>query len=563
MADASTRRLCAQIISTHFGPLTAKVAETLLTRGRLTFPAVVRFSQLKPRTVRTSILTLIQHNCLWHAVDDAEEVLEFNTEECLNRLSFGFYAYQAQMLFGDAASEIVQLILDHGKLRPPDIMSSLVYDTRKGNAVVAQALHTLVSKHYLKPSTTLSHISPRDKRIQYEADERAKLTGLPTSKQLREAKEEAYARLKREEENAEKVGLKRKAPDVIPKTKKRKAASTSNETSDDTVVDDSVYFRVNYDRFNVHLRNSLIERAARERFNDGAALVIHAALELTLPNQMSLADPRSDPITLSNIILNLNSSEDEETLVSGLVHSSRTPSAAACIKEYIGMLASADNPTPAGRASRFLTFTSGGGSSSHNNKIQVDFETVARRIRLRLLEDITLEKHGPPGIRIVRLLLSLPGSQGKLDEKQIAKTVMMAAKDVRSLLTALSADGLVSTAEVPKSADRNPTRMFYLWYVDVERALTGILNGLYKTLYNISARRQSERGDPMVVAVLEKRERTDVKEDEGLLTALEKDMIKSWEDKEERLGVLEGRVQECVFIVRELGKVRGVNEELS
>lgn len=40
----------------------------------------------------------------------------------------------------------------------------------------------------------------------------------------------------------------------------------------------------------------------------------------------------------------------------------------------------------------------------------------------------------------------------------------MAPKDVRPLLAALAADSLVSTQEVPKSADRNPTRTFYLWY---------------------------------------------------------------------------------------------------
>ena len=41
---------------------------------------------------------------------------------------------------------------------------------------------------------------------------------------------------------------------------------------------------------------------------------------------------------------------------------------------------------------------------------------------------------------------------------------MMAPKDVRPLLSSMSAESLVSLQEVPKSADRNPTRMFYLWY---------------------------------------------------------------------------------------------------
>ena len=60
---------------------------------------------------------------------------------------------------------------------------------------------------YLKPSTLLSHISPRDKRLKYEAEEKVKISGFPTAKELRQSKETAEARLKREEEEAEKVGL--------------------------------------------------------------------------------------------------------------------------------------------------------------------------------------------------------------------------------------------------------------------------------------------------------------------------------------------------------------------
>jgi DNA-directed RNA polymerase III subunit RPC3 len=75
------------------------------------------------------------------------------------------------------------------------------------SAEYAQAIYKLVSASYLKPSTTLSHVSPRDKRIRYETEEKAKITGFPTAKELREAKEVAEARLRREEEQAENVGL--------------------------------------------------------------------------------------------------------------------------------------------------------------------------------------------------------------------------------------------------------------------------------------------------------------------------------------------------------------------
>lgn len=50
-------------------------------------------------------------------------------------------------------------------------------------------------------------MSPRDKRLQYEAEERARIIGFPTAKELREAKQVAEMRLRLEEEEAERVGL--------------------------------------------------------------------------------------------------------------------------------------------------------------------------------------------------------------------------------------------------------------------------------------------------------------------------------------------------------------------
>ena len=80
----------------------------LLHRGRLPLGQIVRFSGLKPRLVRASILVLVQHNVLWHAQTDADgEVFELNTEECLMRLRYGRYVWQAEQLFGKAVRATV------------------------------------------------------------------------------------------------------------------------------------------------------------------------------------------------------------------------------------------------------------------------------------------------------------------------------------------------------------------------------------------------------------------------------------------------------------------------
>ncbi|KAG5651277.1 hypothetical protein H0H81_009220 [Sphagnurus paluster] len=250
-------------------------------------------------------------------------------------------------------------------------------------------------------------------------------------------------------------------------------------------------------------------------------------------------------MSVASIILQL--SEDDD-LSSGLVFSSKKVSTSACIKDYLGMISSADNPTPAGRVASFVSFSS--------SKVQVEFEIIGRRLRRRVLESVTRERHGIGGVRILRLLLDT----GKMDEKQISKIVMMAPKDVRPLLAALTADSLISTQEVPKSADRNPTRTFYLWYVDPRKAYSVILGNLYKTLYNIGMRRHAEDGTSEVKAVLEKRERSDVSQDENLLSRLERDILKEWEEKKGKLTVLEMRVEETVFILKDLG-ILGINDD--
>ncbi|KAL1685366.1 RNA polymerase III subunit RPC82-domain-containing protein [Schizophyllum commune] len=535
MADAQTARLCAQIIKSHFGPLTAKVADALLTRGRLPVSQIVRATGLRPRTVRAACLVLLQHNVLWYALDPIDgEVLEISPEECMLRLRFGRAVWQAGQLFGQAGSDIVQLVLDHGKLKPPQIVEQLSLSSPKETTVHRQTLHKLVTLAYLKPSTPKRHLSPRDKAIKYELEEKAKIAGFPTAKELREAKEAAVARLRREEEEDAACGLKRKARD---QPGYRPAKIRKREDEEEMEVNDEVYFRVNFDKFNTHIRNQLIEKAARERFNEGAAAVMRAVLKATESTQTGLTEERSDAVSIGNIILNIPEDAD---LASGLAISASKASKSTCTKHYLDLLACADNPTPTGRASAFL---------SYGSKIQAEFGLIGRRLRRHVLEASAREKHGANGLRVVRLLLG----SGKLDDKQVAHGVMLPAKDVRTVLAALAADSLVSTQEVPKTADRNPTRTFYLWHVDQTKAYTVLLGELYKTLYNIGVRRQAEREEPMVRAVLEKRQRTDVRADESLLTRLDREILGEWERKEEKLTVLEMRVEECVFLLRDLG----------
>lgn len=70
-------------------------------------------------------------------------------------------------------------------------------------------------------------------------------------------------------------------------------------------------------------------------------------------------------------------------------------------------MSTVDNPTPAGRASSFISLT--------DNKVYVEFGIIGNRLQRRVLEAVARERHGNDGVRIVRLLLDV----GKMDEKQV------------------------------------------------------------------------------------------------------------------------------------------------
>lgn len=86
-------------------------------------------------------------------------------------------------------------------------------------------------------------------------------------------------------------------------------------------------------------------------------------------------------------------------------------------------------------------------------------------------------------------------------------------------------------------------------YVDLPKACSVLLGNLYKTLYNINTRKQAETDDAIVKAVLEKRERSDVSQDERLLTRNEREILREWELRMEKLTVLEARVEQVVFVL--------------
>ena len=156
-------------------------------------------------------------------------------------------------------------------------------------------------------------------------------------------------------------------------------------------------------------------------------MVLKATLKATENKQKTIAEIRSgtfcpavnspclislhaDSTTAANVSMEL---EDDHALASGLVLNTRKPKDITLVKYYLSMLAFVDNPTTAGKASSFV--------SLNGSKVYVEFGIIASRLRRRVLEAVTRERHGDEGVRILRLLLD----SGKVDEKQVCLPLLV------------------------------------------------------------------------------------------------------------------------------------------
>ncbi|POG69344.1 hypothetical protein GLOIN_2v1627688, partial [Rhizophagus irregularis DAOM 181602=DAOM 197198] len=126
----------------------------------------------------------------------------------------------------------------------------------------------------------------------------------------------------------------------------------------------------------------------------------------------------------------------------------------------------------------------------------IRYNEICESLKKEIFEDVIMEKYGFKGVRIVRLLYE----KGKLDEKAVTYRI-----NERGFCTNTS--NLSSCQEVPRSADRAPSRTFYLWDIDYKKCYDVLLNNYYQTLANIhQVRFDYESG---ASRLLEKKEKED------------------------------------------------------
>ncbi|KAI9367266.1 DNA-directed RNA polymerase III subunit rpc3 [Aspergillus egyptiacus] len=176
----------------------------------------------------------------------------------------------------------------------------------------------------------------------------------------------------------------------------------------------------------------------------------------------------------------------------------------------------------------------------------VEFRHLARKLRHLELERIIEARYGDVALRVIRVLQA----KGKLDEKRLQEISLLPFKDLRQVLASMQTGGFVDLQEVPRDAQRQPSRTIFLWYYDPDRIRDSVLQDTYKSMARCLQRLRFERG--RLKEFLEKTERSDVKGNEELyLSEGELERLREWRAKESLLLGEIARLDDMVAVMRD------------
>jgi len=489
------------------------------------------------------------------------------------------------------AQDIVRLLLYHGQMRAGDVIDTLActsgtpshafgdLSTSQHAGLDAQRaveiralLVRMLQESLVRPSTPIQHVSPQDRQLALELMLRKSQKGIPTTKSLREIKGKVASIINEEDrrdwegatDNADdlRLGLIHK-PTSDPSRDKRakRRSNTDVSAARDTVdIDPEVWLRVHYDFFHIRMRNTIITRAVSNKYNAVTGDVMRYMLDADRPGIAPCErDERSRPISVTALAHRIPSDAriqrglDRRSIMGHNESSNKTstPSTSELVAEYVAILSCNDSISSTVRRTRFLapcssgTMTSAGGGTRVSTTFSVEYVNIVEQIQLRMIRDVVVERFGSMAGRIFTILVE----KGKLEEKHISKVGLISMSETRDICSRLFAASILSLQEVPKSNERNPQRTFFLWFVDVLKCKSWLLDQLYKTLVQLSRRRLYEQSQRTLL--LQKSERTDVREDAvGLLTDWERKELASLQSVQEAITVAETRVVRDVFLLQ-------------
>lgn len=463
-------RACSLILKEHFGVVVQSVGECLLKVSSRSLGEITRATNLPLQKVKKSLLVLLHHNLVEFKAHPKGLVrYSIDADRVLYMLRYPRYTYCAKTLYGDAAELIVEELLQNGRMCMSAVLQK-VLERSQGSCKpedVKQKFVDLVKTGFLR-------------RVPYP-DPKAKDEKVPTlilEEQVMYKIPEIKLYLLNQSVNgacevpaAKKI--KTEEPDGEPPAKKIKTEKLDSESRKQP--DEKEYWCVSIERFHQHLRDQLVVHAVSRRLGLKAGEVVRTMLRLS-ETRSHPKDALSVPVSRSEIHnalkreINISPQElDSYLKVIG--------------EDALGLVRRTDE---------------------RGGMFSVNLERAMRLLAEAVLISIVQDRFGVKSCRIFRLLLD----KKFIEQKQIEELAMVPARDAKELTYKMFTEKFVMAQELPRTPDYAPSRMIYLFHVDVLQLCRQVLECCFRGLSNLVLRREDTTQEHR--RLLDKKQRVDL-----------------------------------------------------
>lgn len=512
--SAACTELCCLLVEDVFGEVCADVVRELLLSGRQSVAGLVQRTPYVPATIKQALVALTQHGLVlfWEgSTADPQKVCHYECSEFQVQqiLRYGQFVQIAERKWSAGAAVAVDYLLVHGRATVGDVVEAVASENVKGsagglgNGVHEQDAYEVVS-HILKDRILLM---VHAHQLHPKSDLRASAIATELFKQRSEVKSSVAkmnkangAGLSRELEAEALDGLELKLEPLNespgPKRKRRKI-----ENADETEVvrvHEASIVRLNFARCLTAIRNEAVVKLVEERVATDTAKMYRHILDSHEARVYGTKPLERITFTAVDAARTLPPDLDlKETfaarVVNGWNHGDSEGSIAMPngVNTYAGEVSNSVRQVSRQLnrlADEAVSFVQKFGEKG-GGEYCIDYVELRNQLRLLHFQKLVSQRYGDRATRLLRIVME----KKKIEEKQLAAIALMRQRDIRADLMALHDGGILELQEVPRSADRAPSRTTFLWTFSGERAIPHLLKDIYMAMTRVLQRCDVER----------------------------------------------------------------------
>lgn len=209
--------------------------------------------------------------------------------------------------------------------------------------------------------------------------------------------------------------------EVKAKKTKDSAKTKQKNPEDQWQIVEDMPLRVNYDKFNVLIRNELLIKAAEDRWNAAVGVVLRAVLAASLEHQTEPRELRTEhPVGVTAIVSFIPTSA-HKLLMAGMAGQS-SKSVPEIVRQYLAVM-SGDDLASDITGARFLTHTEHSSPS-----YWVEIENICTSLKASLLTELVRDRIDEKAARV----LAVVARAHFASETMVGTTSVCHPADIRS-----------------------------------------------------------------------------------------------------------------------------------